>query len=199
MNSFRTKELLENLSAVTQADMNIVKEKIIILSELQLHWKKDNVSWSIAEIASHLNEFAAYYFDIISKKIDKTRFREPRQTFLSSPLGRSAWTSMKLGNARNVKRKLRSPRMFNPRLNREMTVQDSVQILLANQERLLEILKRSAEVSLRKVRIPMATSKLIRLRLGDALMYVIYHQERHIQQMLNLLGQNKFPQTTGEK
>ncbi len=157
------------------------------------------MSWSIAEIASHLNEFAAYYFDIISKKIDKTRFREPRQTFLSSPLGRSAWTSMKLGNARNVKRKLRSPRMFNPRLNREMTVQDSVQILLANQERLLEILKRSAEVSLRKVRIPMATSKLIRLRLGDALMYVIYHQERHIQQMLNLLAQNKFPQTTGEK
>jgi hypothetical protein len=36
-------------------------------------------------------------------------------------------------------------------------------------------------------------SKIIRLRLGDALLFVVYHNERHVQQAKNLLKHPKFP------
>ena len=159
MNTFRTKELLQELEAITATNLKVIEDHATVLSTEQLNWKKDHSSWSILEILAHLNEYALYYNEVISRRIDKTRFREPRQTFISSPLGRSAWTSMKLGNARNVKRKLRSPRIYNPSFNKEILLDNSVSTFLESQKELLNIIRKAANVSLRKVRIPISISK----------------------------------------
>lgn len=198
MNTFRTKELLQELETITASNLNTILEQVAPLSTAQLTWKKDSVSWSIQEILAHLNEYALYYNEVISRRIDKTRFREPRQTFISSPLGRSAWSSMKLGNARNVKRKLRSPRQYNPTLNKEIILENSVANFIQHQKELIGIVQKAANVSLRKVRIPISISKLIRLRLGDALMFVIYHNERHVQQVLSVINHKQFPKNDSE-
>ena len=198
MNTFRTKELLQELEAITATNLKVIEDHATVLSSEQLNWKKDHSSWSILEILAHLNEYALYYNEVISRRIDKTRFREPRQTFISSPLGRSAWISMKLGNARNVKRKLRSPRIYNPSFNKEILLDNSASTFLESQKELLNIIRKAANVSLRKVRIPISISKLIRLRLGDALMFVIYHNERHIQQVLNNISNKNFPKNSSE-
>jgi len=199
MNTFRTNDLLHDLAAITENNRNAVERHISNLSKEQLYWKKDNASWSVIEILAHLNEYATYYNEVLNRRIEKTRFREPRQVFISSPLGRSAWSSMKLGNARNVKRKLRAPRLYNPAINKDISLENSVTRFIEFQTELLEILTKAANVSLRKVRIPISVSKLIRLRLGDALMFVIYHNERHIQQALNVIAYKNFPQKTGEE
>jgi len=199
MNTFRTYDLLHDLAAITENNRNAVESHISNLSKEQLYWKTDNASWSVIEILAHLNEYATYYNEVLNKRIEKTRFRESRQVFISSPLGRSAWSSMKLGNARNVKRKLRAPRLYNPAINNGISLEHSVTRFIEFQTELLEILRKAANVSLRKVRIPISVSKLIRLRLGDALMFVIYHNERHIQQALNVIAHKNFPQKTGEK
>ena len=62
-----------------------------------------------------------------------------------------------------------------------------------NEHELLEIIEKAEKVNLRKVKIPLSISKIIRFRLGDALMYVIYHNERHMQQALNVLANPNFP------
>jgi hypothetical protein len=46
---------------------------------------------------------------------------------------------------------------------------------------------------LRRVKIPISISKIIRLRLGDALLFVTYHNERHFQQIANLMAMRDFP------
>jgi hypothetical protein len=199
MNSFRTNDLLNELSLLTETCQNVVKEKILPLSVVQLKWKKDHLSWSILDVFAHLNEYAGYYHEVISRRMEKTRFREPRETFIPSPLGRSAWSSMKLGNARNVKRKLRSPRAYNPLLNPDLKTDDAIQTFLQHQSNLLNILKNAAKVNLRKVRIPISVSKIIRLRLGDALMYLIYHNERHVQQIVNIMASKDFPENRKEE
>ena len=51
----------------------------------------------------------------------------------------------------------------------------------------------SEKVNIRKVKIPISISKIIRLRLGDALLFVVYHNERHVQQALNVLNNPNFP------
>jgi hypothetical protein len=198
MSIIRTEELLRELTSITELNKQTIEEHVSKLSKEQLNWKKDNISWSIIETLAHLNEFASYYNEIISQKIDKTRFREPRVTFVSSPLGRSAWISMKLGNAQNVKRKLRSQKLYNPVFNREIELENSTKKFIDHQIDLLNILSKAGQVNLRKVRIPTSISKLIRLKLGDALMFVIYHNQRHVRQVLNVIADKNFPKIKSE-
>lgn len=47
-----------------------------------------------------------------------------------------------------------------------------------------ELLEKSRNVDLMKIKIPLTISRWIRLRLGDILRIVIYHNERHIRQAI---------------
>jgi len=187
-------QLIEELKKVTQDNINILKSKIINLSGNQKSWRKDSESWNLNEIFAHLNEYASYYHPTFLRRISKTRYNEPKELFVSSPLGRSAWKSMKLGNARNVKRKFKSQRNYNPLLNPELVKGDDIETFLKDQEEMLGIIDKAATVNLRKVKVPISISKIVRLRLGDALLFVVYHNERHIQQALSLISNKNFPQ-----
>ena len=188
-----TKQLLEELRSITQANLELIRKKFSHLNQVQLNWKKDNDSWSINEIFAHLNQYAAYYHPAFLKKIEKTRFREPKEIFVSSPLGKSAWKSMKLGNAKNIKRRFKSPRSYNPSLDPSMVSGNDISTFQSRQEEMMAIIDKASAVNLRKAKIPISISKIVRLRLGDALLFVVYHNERHVQQALNVLNHSSFP------
>lgn len=188
-----TIQLIEELKRITQTNIDLLKKKFSHLNEQQKNWRKDNDSWSLNEIFAHLNEFSAYYHPAFTSKINRTRFTEPKDIFISSPLGRSAWKSMKLGNAQNIKRKFKSPRAYNPLNNPELVSGKDIETFQNSQHELLDIIDKAATVNMRKVKIPISISKIVRLKLGDALLYVVYHNERHMQQALNVLNHVKFP------
>ncbi|MEY3237187.1 MAG: hypothetical protein RI883_1288, partial [Bacteroidota bacterium] len=91
-----TLELVEELKRITQANIDLIKKKFTHLNEQQKNWRKDSDSWSINDVFAHLNEYAKYYHPTILSKIERTRFNEPKEIFISTPLGKSAWKSMKL-------------------------------------------------------------------------------------------------------
>ncbi|MBI1838004.1 MAG: DinB family protein [Flavobacteriia bacterium] len=188
-----TKELLEEIKKITLADLDLVKKKLIYLSKEQLTWKPNENSWSIQEVLAHLNEYSKFYNAAFIEKIEKTKFRKPLEVFISSPLGRSAWKSMKLGNAKNVKRKFKSMRSYNPSFEAGLIKGNEVEQIQRDFETFLAIIEKAEAVSLRRVKIPISISKIIRLRLGDALLFVAYHNERHFQQIVNVLAQKQFP------
>lgn len=188
-----TIQLIEELKRITQTNIDLLKKKFSHLNEQQKNWRKDNDSWSLNEIFAHLNEFSSYYHPAFASKINRTRFKEPKDIFISSPLGRSAWKSMKLGNAQNIKRKFKSPRAYNPLNNTDLVTGTDIETFQNGQLELLTIIDKAATVNMRKVKIPISISKIVRLKLGDALLYVVYHNERHIQQALNILNHAKFP------
>jgi hypothetical protein len=163
------------------------------LSEKQLNWRPNPGIWSIAEVLAHLNSYARYYHPVMQKKIETTRFRNAKEDFMSSPLGRSAWKSMKLGRLNNVKRKFKAPKGYNPTIDPDLIQGNEVSDFLELQQELLKIIEASSEVNLRKVKVPISISKIVRLRFGDALLFVAYHNERHMQQMLNLKLHKNFP------
>jgi len=186
-------ELLNEVRKITHTNLDYLKKKFSHLSDEQKLWRPTESSWNIQEIFAHLNEYARFYHDAFNTRIAKTKFREPRESFVSSPLGRSAWNSMKLGNARNVKRKFKAPRAFNPAIETSLISGQDILDFQTGQNELLEIFGRAEQVNLRRVKVPISISKIIRLRLGDALLYVVYHNERHMQQALNLLAHPQFP------
>lgn len=193
MKVFNTNTLLNELSAITIANKNFIESKVKGLSEKQLQWKNTSNSWNCLEILAHLNEYAKFYNLTFKERIAKTKFNEPKETFVSSPLGRSAWRSMKLGNAKNVKRKFKSPKNYNPSHQTELISTTTVDDFLAYQNELEAIIETAKHVNLRKVKVPISISKIVRLRLGDALMFVCYHNERHIEQLRKLIQHKNFP------
>jgi hypothetical protein len=188
-----TKDLIDITSSVTQENINAVKKRLSKLTSAQMNWRPNPGVWNVNEILAHLNSYAAYYHPTFLKKIENTRFTSTKEGFMSSPLGRSAWKSMKLGNARNVKRKFKAPKGHNPTIDPELVGDNEVEKFIEHQEDLLNILDKAKEVNLKRVKIPISISKIVRLRLGDALLFVIYHNERHVQQILNLVGHPNFP------
>lgn len=188
-----TESLFQELEKITKTSIDTVQKQLSKLSHSQLEWKPNSETWNLLEIFAHLNEYALYYHPAFSKKIDTTRFRDPKEQFISSPLGRSAWKSMKLGNAKNVKRKFKAPRLYNPTIVSSIVKPTAITDFIAQQNELLEILKKARTINIRKSKVGISISKIIRLRFGDALLFVIYHNERHVQQAINLINQRNFP------
>ena len=193
MKVFNANTLLNELKEITTLNHDFVNNKLTHFSESQLNWRPNSMSWNCLEVLAHLNEYATFYNQAISERIAKTKFTEPKETFVSSPLGRSAWRSMKLGNARNIKRKFKAPKSYNPTLHPELVSENEVGLFLTNQTELITILDEAKKVNLRKVKVPISISKIVRLRLGDALMFVIYHNERHIEQLKSIIKHPNFP------
>lgn len=188
-----TVELRSTLSDITSNNIQQATSWMNKLSEKQLNWRPNPGIWSIAEVLAHLNSYARYYHPTIQRKIESTRFRNVKEDFMSSPLGKSAWKSMKLGRLNNVKRKFKAPKGHNPTIDIDLVKGTEVQDFIEQQNELMQIIESSAEVNVRKVKIPISISKIVRLRLGDALLFITYHNERHMQQILNLKTHKNFP------
>ena len=193
MKKFNTSLLLADLKEITNNNVQLVESKFNHLNEKQKTWRPSSDSWSVIEVFAHLNEYASFYHRVFQERIQKTKFDEPKDTFVSSPLGRSAWRSMKLGRVKNVKRKFKAPKAYNPSNEPSLIKGDDINSFGENQKEMLSILDMAKNVNLRKVKIPISISRIVRLRLGDALMFVIYHNERHVQQALNILSHPNFP------
>ena len=189
----KSSELIQEIKQITLDNLTIINEQFVSLTNNQRMWKLDKETWDINEIFMHLNDYANYYHSTIISKINKTKFKEPKEIFISSPLGRAAWKSMKLGNASNIKRKIKSPRQYNPTFNNKPYNANALEDFIQKQEELLKIIELASTVNLKKVKIPISISKIVRLRLGDALLFLNYHNQRHIQQAKNLVSHSKFP------
>jgi hypothetical protein len=186
-------ELINDLKKLTEEIFTLVEKKFKHLSDDQLNWRRDADSWSLNEIFAHLNEYANFYHAAFQAKIIRTKFKKPTTNFVSSPLGRAAWKSMRLGNAKNVKRKFRTLSAYNPSITTSLVKGEDWKFFLKTQKELLEILESAKAINIRKAKVPISLSKIIKFRMGDAFCFVIYHNERHVQQALNLLNTTKFP------
>lgn len=188
-----TNSLFNELETLTKEHISYLENNVITLNEEQLSFRLRPESWNVREIIAHINEFAVYYHSAFSKKIDTTIYQEPKETFISSPLGKSMWNTMKLGNANNVKRKMKALKMYNPTFVQSIVTENVIQDFVQSQRDLLHILDRSKAINIRKAKIKLLGNTVIRFRFGDTLLYVIYHNQRHIQQIKNLISHAKFP------
>jgi hypothetical protein len=88
---------------------------------------------------------------------------------------------------------MKTQRAYNPLVDSSLVSGDDVNTFEKGQQELLQIIESSKQINIRKAKIPISISKIIRLRLGDALLFVVYHNERHMQQASNILEHPKFP------
>lgn len=188
-----TKELFDIVTGLTLENIEAANKAVKKLSPNQLNWVPNPGVWSVAQVLAHLNEYGRYYHPVITKKLEITRYKSTKEAFLSSPLGRSAWKSMKLGKANNIKRKFNAPKEYNPSIHPSIMKGDEYETFIQQQNEFLQIIENSKNVNIRRVKIPISISKIVRLRLGDALLFITYHNQRHVHQIINLTKSVNFP------
>ncbi len=179
---FERKKLIEDLQKRTRA----VVEETLPLLQLEpsvLNWKPDRESWSILECIEHLNRYGDFYLPEIDRQLKKASASFVA-TFKSGVLG-NYFAKILLPGQNSSKMKTLAP--MNPAGSHLDA--STLKRFLNQQEEMLRLLDRCQGVNLTKVRTGVSISKLIKLRLGDTLRVVIYHNQRHLAQVQRILHQ----------
>jgi len=155
------------------------------LSLEQLNQQPHPGAWSALECLEHLNLYGDYYLPAMQQQMQKSRL-SPQQHFRSGLLGNYFANSMLPKDKLN---KMKTFQNMNP-AGSQLDA-GALERFIEQQELLLQILEQARNTDLGRIRIPITISRWIRLKLGDTLRFVIYHNERHIQQALRALNLKK--------
>ncbi|OJJ13880.1 hypothetical protein BKI52_45210 [marine bacterium AO1-C] len=147
----------------------------------QLNHRNQPESWSILECLEHLNLYGDFYLPEIKRRIAASRHQNNRQ-FKSGRLGNYFVNLIKPKENLN---KMKTGKSVNP-IGSTLDAQ-VIDKFIQQQEQMLVLLNDARRVNLSKTKTSISLTKLVKLRLGDTLRFVIYHNERHILQAEKVL------------
>jgi len=175
-----SESLLPDLVLRTKQVLNDVKGfKRLTIEELNS--RKSENSWSILECVEHLNLYAEYYNPEIIQSINNTN-ETAVKSFKSGLLGNYFAVSMLSKSKLN---KMKTFKNKNP-IGSMLDI-DTISKFIVYQEELLEILDKAKKVNLNKTKTSISISRFLKLKLGDTLRVVIYHNQRHMVQAKSIL------------
>lgn len=176
-----TTALISNLLELTH---QIKKEAISFqkLPDQLLHTRPRPASWSILECIEHLNRYGYFYIPEITIKINTSQYQTPSTIFKSGYLGNYFAKSMLPKANLNKMKAFNTMNPSNSHLNR-----DVLTVFIQQQDSLIALLEQAKTVNLNKTKTSISISKWIKLRLGDTLKIVIFHNLRHIIQAQNII------------
>lgn len=167
-------KLINELRNLTQAAITQVTEFKTYPIE-QLNFKLNDADWSVLECIEHLCLYGKFYLPEIEKRIANL---EPlaQKNFKSGFLGNYFVNLIKSSNAKKIK----ATKQMDPTgSSLSMATLDK----FIKQLRSLDlILVKSMKIDLAKVKTAISLSRIIKLRLGDTLRFLVLHNERHILQ-----------------
>ncbi|MBD3581707.1 DinB family protein [Flavobacterium selenitireducens] len=148
------------------------------LNPTELNARKSADSWSLLECIEHLNRYGHFYLPEIEKQLSSQTPHVANGVFESGILGNYLVNLIKPEPVK--KKKMRTAKEMNPIHSR---LDERTLLVFFEQLHALRLLiEKSATVDLSKVHVKTSLSRLIRLRLGDILRFMVHHIERHIQQ-----------------
>lgn len=177
---FRTESIISDL--VDRTKQNIIQvEKLDQRTEQELNRKKTEESWSVLECLEHLNLYGEFYIPEIRQQIERSK-AGPEIYFRSGLLGNYFAKSMLPPEGMKKMKTFRDKNPIGSNLNRK-----TITRFLEQQEEILELLNQTKTVSLSKTKTSISISRLVKLKLGDTLRVLIYHNQRHILQARKVL------------
>lgn len=105
----------------------------------------------------------------------------PTPNYKTGWLGEKSAQSMALKPDGEPNSPMKTMKMFYPEKSK-INAQEAINYFIARQTKLMEVINLAEQTHLGKIRIPLSMSKLITLKLGDTLRFVVNHTERHVKQ-----------------
>ncbi len=166
--------LLQQLTAIARQDL----QTAITFRDMDaamLNQSPAAGAWSVLQCLEHLNLYAAFYIPEIEKALSRAEGATP--VFKSGLLGNMLVNMVQL---KEHPKKMKTFPDMNPA--RKVLPEDVLETCISNQQMLLEFLSRAQATDLNKRAVAVTFTSLIKLKLGDALRFMVYHNQRHVQQ-----------------
>lgn len=176
---------LEQLSQINKTITQTVATEFGTMDLDALNFKPGPESWSILECLEHLNRYSRYYNPVLAKAIAQNADGAFLQSISYSWLGKK---SLEMVRPQNNK-KHKTVKHMNP--NNSKLSRGTIEEFLKHQEKLQTLLQNAKGTNLNKKAIPVEFFKLLKLRIGETLEFVVTHQERHVQQALSVKKQQE--------
>lgn len=136
-------------------------------------------NWSAAECLEHLCRYGDHYLPVFRQALADSK-HAPADTFKNGVLGGAFSRSMQVDGKGLPGRTMRSPKGWNP--NGEGFRQDVLLAFLDQQEDFLKVIAAARSTDIGKVKIPLSIAPWIKIRMGDMLAALVYHNQRHMAQ-----------------
>jgi hypothetical protein len=173
--SISQEDLLKELKAYT-VDHLLKAEKMQELDFSLLSRRPDEYSWSANDCTQHLNMYFDFYLPEIKKRL-KNAPKSQAKNFRAGLLGDYFAKSMLPQDALNTMKTLKKTNPLNFSIKG-----DAMAELIENLKEIQVILNSLHSYNLGRIKTSINISSLIKLKLGDTLRVVIYHNERHLRQ-----------------
>ncbi|KAA9331336.1 DinB family protein [Hymenobacter busanensis] len=171
-----TNAFIQQLQAAVRRLQTVVETELQPLSNEALNFKARPDSWSVLECLEHLNRYSRYYNPAFAKALQSVGRPASVADIGYSWLGRKSLDIVRPGNGKPSK----TVKHMNPagsQLGRTVLNE-----FLLNQRELLRLLDQAAATDLNRKVVPVEFFRLLKLRLGEALEFVVLHETRHVQQ-----------------
>lgn len=179
--TFQTTDLLNDLDQSIKEIILTVEHDFMPLASQELNWKPLPEQWSVAECLEHLNIYSRYYNPAMEQAIAAGKKHASVDRFESNWFGNFSVKSVHPDNTK----KQNTLKRLNP--SQSAIPNDVIEDFLKHQKKLQELIAQSGSVNLNKIKIPAEIAKLMKLKLGDCLRFVVAHEQRHIQQAKRVL------------
>ncbi len=179
------KELLEDLKTKTEYVKKEVQHLLTLPIQV-LEKRPAPEKWNALECIEHLNLYGDFYLKEIELRILASNPAPNATTFKTGFLGNKFALSLKPAKADE---KLNTMKTFKDKNTlHQLLTKTTIDRFIKQQDRMLSLLKQAENVNLTKVKTAISISKLLKLRLGDTLRVVVYHNERHLVQANKAVG-----------
>lgn len=181
--------LKEQLNGINRDFEQIITENDPTL----LTHKPSEKEWSAIECFQHLYLTNKYYLLKIRETVEKAKAAgaSPKETFKSGFLGNYMYNTMKPKNG-EVTNKTGTFKSVDPNkkyANTTLDVQKVIENFKKQQREFGELLSLVEEVGLDSGRVPSLIGPIMSFKPGDALKFLLAHEERHLIQAKNAIPQ----------
>ena len=173
--ALKSRLLLEELTAITRQNIEEARQ-LLLLDDKALNARSGPKSWNALECLAHLLIDGDFYHHRIASAMANNS-STPDENFTPGFWGELTVKQLK---PNKKQRKLPTIPQFNT-LGSKLDKQ-TIRTYIAHQKHLLELLAKAADVSLNKLKVDTFLGRWHKLKLGDILRCVVYHNQRHMQQ-----------------
>ncbi len=185
MNSHK---VIQDCIEATESNIKRAANTFSHLSENQFNWKPQIDKWSVGECISHLVNTNNLYLTKIENILSSVSFGEEKDyPYKQSIIGRFLAKGVDPANDRKTK----TFKVFFPASS---NIQKNIIDELVNSlKKFIDFSQKMLSLDLRKYKLSSPANSLIKLNLGDPLIIIPLHDDRHLNQAERVMNQKEFP------
>jgi hypothetical protein len=178
----KSEYFLEEREKETHEILDIVKSEFSTLSSDQLNTKPASDKWSISECLAHLNLTLKIYIPQMQKVVnEKENYGIQKENFSYSAIGKLAVKAMQPKADKSIGFSMKTFRRLNP-AHSAIDAQVTISEFLGFQDSTIQVIKGMKNMNLSKPKIVTAIGPILKMGIGDALHFMVAHNQRHIVQ-----------------